>query len=368
LAAVIFLRGFMKSSVFLFTAVSLLLMFKFESSQAQGAPVSKLPAPVPASSPIPPSLNPGLANSPAPTMLDFGQSQPTPGANASSPTLPAPSGECYIPLGLFGVRISTELAFFNLTDFNSNQDYLNFHYAQLAAGNPVDQYRFHGSGPDDAVVFEVAPFYPLTTNWEVGLNFDYWAFTPFVFDASDIHPQYFHDWQRNLSSVELNVFSRFYFLKTSNGANGLFLEGGAGIQPMTAQLSQNEQNTGNTPSTDQTGDMGNATAFDASAKVGAAMDLGAGFSLGVKGGYQYSYATGFTGTYSDAVVSSRNGVRGELMMFTDPNSGLNVINFVPSDSANYANFGITPAQVAAARKLVMDLSGLRLSMDLTCHF
>ncbi len=346
--------------------ISILLSASFLEAQTP-VPAGE-PMTLPASAPTPSSLTSGLVNTPTPSAEDFSDSQPTLGTSTASPTLPAPSGECTIPLGIFGARISTELAFFNLADFNSNQAYLNFHYAQLQAGNPADQYRFHASGPDNAVVFEVAPFYPLTSNLDVGLNFDYWAFTPFIFDAADVHPQYSHDWQRNLSSLELNVFSRFYFFKTANEGARFFLEGGAGVQPMTAQLTQTEQNTGNTPSTDQTGDTGNATAFDASLKMGAAMDLGGGLALSFKGGYQYSYATNFTGTYTDAVVSARNGVPGTLMMFNDPNSGLNVINFVPNNSADYANFGITQAQVAAARKLVMDLSGLRLAMDLTYHF
>jgi hypothetical protein len=358
----------MKLGVFLFIVVSFFLDLRPAASQGQNPPISNSPTPIPLSSPTLSSLSPGLMNSPTPSAVDFGDSQPTPGTSTSSQTLPAPSGECYIPLGLFGVRVSTDLAFFNLADFNANQAYLKYHFIQLQAATPSDQYQTRSYGPDSAVVFEAAPFYPLTSNLEVGINFDYWAFTPLVFDASDIHPQYFHDWQRNLSSLELNVFSRLYFLKTANPGPLFFLEAGAGIQPMTAQLIQTYQDTGNTPSTDQTGEIADSTGFDASVKIGAAMDLGNGFSLGFKGGYQYSYATGFSGNFTDAADAARNGVPGSLLIFKDPNSGLNTINFVPNNSADYSNFGITASQVAASRKLIMDLSGLRLAADLTYQF
>ncbi len=271
-----------------------------------------------------------------------------------------------IPAGSFGVRETFRMAFFNLGDLNSYQAYQAYHYQQIQ--NATFQYQTVTTTLSNCAVFEVNPFYVLNPGLEVGVAFDYWAFTPLLFDATDNNPDYFHDRQHNLNSFEIDLKARLYLNSSPKDGVRFFLEPGAGIQPIQYQLVETYINTSNSPSSDQVGDNTNATAFDASLLAGLVVSLGSQVSLSLNGGYQYDYATNFNGTWNDNGVPAKNGVAGMDRFYTFPNNGPGQILFTPNNPNDYALFNLTSAEVAASRPIVVDLSGIRLSTDLTLKF
>jgi hypothetical protein len=259
------------------------------------------------------------------------------------------------------------MAFFDLADLNSNQKWLQYHYQQLQNETPQDQYQMTSTTLDGAIIFEVNPFYVFDSNLEGGLAFDYWAFGSLDFDATDIHPDYFHDFRHNLNSAAVNLDFKIYFSKPEQGKPRFFLEPAAGVQPIWYQLLENYQHTSNNPSDNQIGDNVSAIALDLSLKAGASFALGGGL-LSFSAGYQYAYASGFSGTWNDAGVPSKDGVHGTNRLYYGTGGAPDSISFTPDSPAEQAAFGLTPQQVANSRPMVVDLSGFRLTMDYAYYF
>lgn len=321
--------------------------------EAPPPPLESMPRPTPQVTPQPTAMPASFPTSQPPAAIDSNHSPNTASVEIMDVNL--------------GCRISASLAEFNLTDLNTNQLALAYKFQQDSNSQPTYDYQTRTTSVSNAAVFEIGPFLRINRDLDAGFAFDYWAFTPLDFDVNDIHPAYFHDYQRNLNSVEFKASLRFYAIQSADRKFRFFLEPGGGLQPINCQLIENYQNTSNNPSTDQVGDNVNCTAVDLGLKSGVAMDLGWGlFSLGV--GYQYDYAQGFTGVWDDAQVPALNGVPGSLVVYRGSNSGVNTLLFIPNGVANQALFGITPYELANSRALVIDLSGFRLSADYSLTF
>ena len=288
-----------------------------------------------------------------------------PGWSQSALGTPTPVSSPFYP---FGVRVSSELAFFNLSDLNSNQASLQYNLQQLQNSTPSYNYKAQTTTLNSAVVFEINPFVAINPNIDAGVAFDYWAFTPLNFDQTDIHPVYFHDYEHTLNAIEINAKLRFYLFNVAKSGVRVFLEPSAGFQPINYELSEPYQHTTNNPSDNQVGDNVNATAFDAGLQAGIVLPFTSWFSYSFSGGFEYAYATNFTGTWSDAGVPAKNGVSGTNRFYNVPNSGPGYIAFTPSDPNNYALFGLTQALVNDSRPMVVDLSGIHLSMAMNFLF
>jgi hypothetical protein len=253
---------------------------------------------------------------------------------------------------------------------------LQYQYQQATPGN---NYQVQSTSLSQATVFEFNPFVVINQDLELGLAVDYWSFTSLNFDVTDVDPEYYHNYEHNLSSYEVNAKIRFYPIETADKGFRFFLEASGGVMPIQYQVSDYYQDEApNAPVTfdqapgvtnDQVGENVSSMALDGTLKAGFTFGLGTNGSLSLSAGYQYAYASGFTGTWSDSAVSAKNGVAGSDRVYPDPNGGPNYIAFTPTSSSNYFIFNhLTPAVVATSQPLVVDLSGLRASVDFAFRF
>ncbi len=289
-------------------------------------------------------------------------SQP-PASMPLSLATPAPAAT-----GRFGVRLSTEMSFFNLSDFQADLDTVNSAVQGYKAANPSYNYNLQTAIPFLQAGLEVNPYFTDGQDTEWGAALAFWPATSVTYAITDIHPQYFVRSKWDLSSFELLLKGRFYFPKTAPKGVRFYLEPAAGIQPIALHWTDDYQHTAATPSSNQEGWDAGSTALGAGLLLGTVVNLGKDALFSFSAGYQLSSASDFQGTWNDAGVPSRNGAQGSLKMFKDPSTGHRSIIFIPNNPDLLAAFNENQATLNDCGPFTVDLSGFRFKMDISYTF
>ncbi|HEY5039468.1 MAG TPA: tetratricopeptide repeat protein [bacterium] len=276
-----------------------------------------------------------------------------------SPTTPA------IAVG-FGVRLSTGMAFFNLSDFQADINFRNSEVQSFQAANPSYGYKLQTSIDSLDAVVELNPYFTIGPDAELEFGFGYWPTNSVSYTITDKTPQYSVHSEYDLSSFEFLLKGRLYFPKGAKGIR-FYFEPSAGLQPIDIHRTYNYLSTSATPSSDQTGEDVGSMAFDAGLNLGAVINLGPNVLFSLSGGYQLVTASGFQGTWSDAAVPSKNGAHGSLEMFKNQSGPSNLI-FIPSDPSLLPAFGENSSTQSYCQPLSVDESGFRFTTDISCTF
>lgn len=280
----------------------------------------------------------------------------------------SPKALAAVPESRFGVRISTEPSWFNLSDFQSDLNAVGNDVLGYQSANPSLGYKFQSSIASSNVAFELNPYFTVGSDVELGIAFNYWPTSIVTFDITDIHPSYFVHSKWDVDTFELLFKGRFYFPKTAPKGIRFYAEPALGIQPISIDWTDSYQNTSNSPSTDQVGWNMGGTAFEAGLKLGMVVDAGSNFLFSFSGGYQLSAASGFQGASKDAAVPANNGVPGALYMFKNPSTGQSYILFIPSDPNKLSAFGENSSTINYCGPFTVDFSGFRLVVDASYTF
>jgi tetratricopeptide (TPR) repeat protein len=292
---------------------------------------------------------------------------------AQTPATPTP--EPLQPLGPakdtgFGVRFSTSLSLYNLADLNTEIGFVQQEVQGWEAANPGDGYQTQTSLSTTDIGFEINPFLPIGSQMEAGFSFTAWpaaAGASYEITAGNA-PSYFVRSQWSLSTFSLDLKGRAYIGEPAVRGIRFFVEPSLGIQPINVQLFKTYQDTTDTPSSNQVGYNVSAVGANAALKLGAVFMPAPHAQVSLSAGWQYAAAAGFNGTYSDSGVPAMNGAAGSVQMYTNPATHQQYLFFMPSDTAQYTNFGVNSQTQNYSRALNIDFGGLILSLDASYSF
>lgn len=269
----------------------------------------------------------------------------------------------------FGVRFSTEMSFFNLSDFQADLDTVNSEVQGYKAANPSYNYNLQTALPALGAGLEVTPYFTDGPDTEWGAALAYWPATSVSYNlTAGIDPRYFVHSKWDLSSFEFLLKGRFYFPKTAPKGVRFYLEPALGLQPIALHWTDDYQHTASTPSSNQMGWDTGSTALGAGLRLGTVVNFGKSALFSFSAGYQLSSASDFQGTWSDAGVPSRNGAQGSLKMFKDPSTGRRSLIFIPNNPDLLAAFNENQATLNDCGPFTVDLGGFRFNMDISTTF
>jgi|GEM_PF-3919175 len=269
----------------------------------------------------------------------------------------------------FGVRLSTALSFFTLGDFNTELGFVNWEVQGWEAANPSGGYQLKTTLSSSGVGFEINPFFPVGKNLEAGFFFTYWPSAGASYEiTASAAPSYFVNNQWSLSSFSLGFKGRGYVGEPVVNGFRFFVEPALGGQPIYIHENRTYQNTASTPASNQVGYDVSAMAIQGALKMGGAWIPALHAQVSLTAGWQFAAATGFNGTYSDSGVPTMNGAAGSVQMYTSPSTGQSYMTFIPSDPAQYTNFGVNSSTQKYCRGLTVDLGGFVLNLDASYSF
>jgi hypothetical protein len=212
--------------------------------------------------------------------------------------------------------------------------------------------------------FSVDPFLSLD-RIEIGGKFTYYMPTSAEYTEWDSYG-YSVTFTGSFDGFSLANVDRFYF--PMDPGSRFILEPTLGIVKMHFKYNISRRKTAGTPPDDDYGFDVSGLGLDLGLKAGFSFQVGKGLDLSVLGGYEISRIDDLHGTYYDAAYPSMNGTPGRAVMSFDSYYNRNLIWFLPDDPSKDGFFYGGSSQAQDTRPLSLDLSGIRLDMDLSYSF
>ncbi len=286
-----------------------------------------------------------------------------PGPSVPPPPASSPVSAVYVTKQ-WGFRISTGMDLWDLSDVESEDQNAAFYSRVFKVTNPGINYD--KTTPLGGIYLEANPFFALEDG-EIGAVFTFYPSNSYTFRITDVqYKPYFDQDKVDLDTFAAAAAGRVYF-KVGRGAR-FFLEPTLGVQTAHMVFGISYQGTSSIPSAASYGFTMDGSTIAAGLGTGFDFKLSDLFSLSFSGGYRYARMEGLTGTFNDYTFPSRNNVPGRAVMVLDPVSGNRYMWFLPTDpSLNYHFYNSNPSSYDI-QPMVLDFSGIRLSLDAAFSF
>ena len=296
---------------------------------------------------------------------------PTPGAFLPASGGLAPPGSrdllnsgSAVFAGRFGLRTSVGMDFWGMGDLDAEgRSSSDFVQSQKAAHPRIS---LSTTSPGGGLFLEVNPFMALE-DVEIGGKATYYFSNSYVYRVTDSDfPAYFDQDSVDFDSIGGAVSGRFSF--KMDPASRFYIEPSVGIQTLHLNFNITYQGTSSTPSAASYGYSADGTSLRGGLLMGFDFKMGKHFLFSLAGGYNYSRFSNLRGTFHDGTFTARNNIPGQAVMERNPNTGDRYIWFKPDDpSKDYLFYGASSSKFDL-EPMVVDLSAVRLALDMAVLF
>ena len=263
-----------------------------------------------------------------------------------------------------GFRGSLGMDLWKMDDLDEEEKSVSYMARQYRKVNPNTTYE--KNLPLGTPSLEINPFGVLG-NVEIGGRFTYSFHNQDIFKIADLKfLNYFNQFTIDIDTYSAAGSGRYYF--KIDPRSRIFLEPSLGIQTLHLVFDIAYQGSSSNPSAADYGYVLDAAAFTAGLKAGINFMIQNQLSFSLAAGYSYARFENLQGSFFDHTFPNRNNIPGKAEMVPDAYWGKKFMWFVPEDPNLDGLFYNSPAALQDSRPLVIDLSALRLTMDLAFIF